>query len=105
MNTDKRYILQIKEAIARILLFTETMNSADELKGHTLAADAVIMNFILIAENVHKLSAETKNAYPDIRWENFNVAEQKIGNIKLGIDYDYAWKTIKEDLQKLQDKL
>lgn len=105
MTQDKRFIQQIKDAISRILLFTENMESAAELQTHSLAADAVIMNFILIAETVQKLSESCKLSYPDIQWSQFKVAENKIGNINMGIDYEYAWKVIKKDLPELQNKL
>jgi len=87
-----------------ILDYTKNM-SFEEFAGDRKTIDAVIRNFEIIGEAVHRLPEEFKNTYPHIDWSRIRGFRNRIVHDYFGIDYSIVW-TIKETyLPLLMDSL
>lgn len=57
---DHSILLNILDALNKILEFTSIFNNANEFQNDNLRFDATLMNFIVIGEMVGKLSNDLK---------------------------------------------
>ncbi len=70
-----------------------------------MAYDAVMMNFIVIGEACKRMSAETKNANPQIDWKGINSYRNFIAHEYFGVDENIVWAAIKIELPKLKKEI
>jgi len=68
-NKDYFIILSILETIEKIFRYTKSYNSAEELYKNDRDFDAAMMNFIIVGENVGKLSESLKIKNQYINWQ------------------------------------
>ena len=54
--------------------------------------------FEIIGEAVGKLSAELKQAYPDILWQDIKDFRNLLAHEYFGVDLEIVWNTIRSDL-------
>jgi uncharacterized protein with HEPN domain len=64
---DYDYLLDIREAIQRIVAYPEGMTLAQFLQD-TKTQDAVVRNLEIIGEAAKHLSAQLRRTYPNIPW-------------------------------------
>ena len=73
LNKDYYILLSMVETIEKILRYTHGYQSAEELYQNDRDFDAVIMNFIVIGEEVGKLTGEFKAKNAQIDWPRYRV--------------------------------
>ncbi len=93
------------ETIEKILLYTHGNQSADELYQNDRDFDAAMMNFIVIGEEVAKLTDEVKAKNEHIDWSKIYNLRNIIAYHYFGINVDIVWQIISNDLPKLKDDL
>ena len=105
LNRDYYILLSMLETIDKIIRYTTRYQSADELYQNDRDFDATMMNFIIIGEEVGKLTDETKEKNKQIDWEKIYSLRNIIAHHYFGINVDIIWQIICSDLPKLKNDL
>jgi len=105
LNKDYYILLSMLETIEKILKYTSDYQSAEELYQNDRDFDAVMMNFIVIGEEVGKLTDEIKIKNQQINWLKISSLRNIIAHHYFGINVDIIWQIIRNDLPKLKDDL
>ena len=76
--------------------------SEEKLRENSICMNAVAMCILQIGELTTHISADFKNAYPDIPWSDIrgmrNVAAHHYGDFSA----KYLWQTVEGDIPKLR---
>lgn len=104
-NKDFYILLSMLETIDKILRYTSTYKTAEELYNNDRDFDAVMMNFIVLGENVNKLSDAFKDKQKQIDWNKVYGLRNIIAHHYFGINADIVWQIIQTDLVKLHQQL
>jgi len=105
LNKDYYILLSMLENIEKILRYTRGYQSAEELYQNDRDFDATMMNFIVIGEEVGKLTDEVKAKNKQINWHKIYTLRNIIAHHYFGINVDIVWEIISKDLPKLNDDL
>ena len=105
LNKDYYILLSMLETIEKIIRYTSIYKSAEELYQNDRDFDATMMNFILIGEEVGKLSNQLKEKPQQINWQKIYGLRNIIAHHYFGINVDIVWQIIRNDLPKLKDDL
>lgn len=105
LNKDYYILLSMLETVEKIIRYTSNYHSADELYQNDRDFDAAMMNFIVIGEEVGKLSYELKSKNELIDWQKIYSLRNIIAHHYFGINVDIVWQIISIDLPKLKDDL
>ena len=105
LNKDYYLLLSILETIEKIFRYTNAYQSAEELYQNDRDFDASMMNFIVIGEDVGKLSDEFKRKNEQIDWQKIYTLRNIIAHQYFGINVDVVWQIISIDLPKLKEEL
>jgi uncharacterized protein with HEPN domain len=93
------------ETIEKIIRYTSNYHSAEELYQNDRDFDAAMMNFIVIGEEVGKLTDEIKAKNKQVDWQKIYSLRNIIAHHYFGINVDIVWQIICNDLPKLKDDL
>ena len=105
LNKDYYILLSMLETIEKILRYTGSYKSAEELYENDRDFDATMMNFMVIGEEVGKLTDEIKARNEHINWQKIYTLRNIIAHHYFGINVDIVWEIISKDLPKLNDNL
>lgn len=103
-RTDKDFLLDIREAIRRIEIYTKGLNYQKFLQKIE-TQDAVLRNLEIIGEAVKNVSSNLKKKYRDIQWKEISGMRDKIIHFYFGVNLDVVWHTIKDKLPELKEKI
>lgn len=96
------------------LFFQDILDSIDKIFGYTskiayedfiydsMIIDAVIRNFEIIGEAAKHIPEEYKEKYPELPLREMTGMRNVLIHDYLGIDYQFIWQTIKDDLPQLR---
>ena len=99
-------LLNIIDAIAKIKQFSGQFKTADEFFENSQAFDASLMNFIVIAEMVEKISDELKNdTKNEINWWKIKDFRNILAHNYFGVDAEEVWQIIKKSLPILENNI
>ena len=103
MRSDQERLLDILEAIQRI----ERRSPDDK---HSLEADELIQTWVLhhlriLGEAVRALSADFRDAHPDLPWSGIIGMRNILVHHYFEIDTDAVWSVLKNDLPALKTKV
>ena len=90
------------ETIEKIIRYTSNYHTAEELYQNDRDFDAAMMNFIVIGEEVGKLTFDLKATNKQINWEKIYSLRNIIAHHYFGINVDIVWQIITIDLPKLK---
>ncbi len=105
LNKDYYILLSMLETIEKIIRYNSIYQSAEELYQNDRDFDATMMNFIVIGEEVGKLSEKIKAKNKQINWQKIYGLRNIIAHHYFGINVDLVWQIICNDLPKLKDDL
>jgi uncharacterized protein with HEPN domain len=105
LNKDHYILFSMLETTEKILRYTYGYQSAEELFQNDRDFDATMMNFIVIGEEVGKLTDEVKAENEHINWQKIYTLRNIIAHHYFGINVDIVWEIISIDLPKLKDDL
>jgi len=107
IKNDLLYILNILEAIEKILIYAKDCKNAEDFyyKNDQLNFNATLTLFTQIAENVGKLSDELKNIYFPIEWHKIKGLRNRITHDYTGIDIFIVFDIIQNSLSNLESEL
>jgi len=98
------YLEDIREALVRILEYTDGMVYESFIKDHK-SQDAVVRNFEIIGEAVKNISDQYKNDHPEIPWKSMAGMRDKLIHHYFGVNFDVVWGVIKNDLRKVLNEI
>lgn len=104
-NADKDllYLLRILEAIGKILLYSKEYQNADEFlfKNDQRDYNASLLLMMQIGEQSAKVSKDTKQKFPEIKWQVLKGFRNRVAHEYVNIDKLIVFSIIKNDLPKL----
>jgi uncharacterized protein with HEPN domain len=104
-NADKDllYLLRVLEAIEKILLYSKEYQNADEFLFENDQKDynASLLLMMQIGEQVAKVSKETKQKFPEIKWQVIKGFRNRVAHEYVNIDKLIVFSIIKIDLPQL----
>ena len=105
-HKDFACLLNMLDAIDKILRYSNKFESADDFYNDTISFDASMMNFIVIGEMADKLSeifiSETSTS---IDWHKVKGFRNIIAHNYFGIDAEEVWQIINTNLPNLKSDL
>ncbi len=105
LNKDYYILRSMLETIEKIIRYTSNYHTAEELYQNDRDFDAAMMNFVVIGEEVGKLTVDLKTTNKQINWEKIHSLRNIIAHHYFGINVDIVWQIISIDLPKLKDDL
>lgn len=97
-------IEDILESIDKIERYTKDMDYAAWLEDEK-TVDAVVRNIEIIGEASSHLPDDVLERYADIPWHLMKGIRNFLAHEYFGVDVEVIWKTVKEDLPLLRERL
>lgn len=92
--------------IDRLSHLTRDMKTKrDFLLQDELLKDGVLLGVQTICEYANKIDVSVKEKYNDVPWKSIREQRNFIAHDYGNIDYGIVWKTFKEDIPKVREKL
>ena len=104
MREAKLYLLDIKNAIRKIQKYVADV-SYEQFSQNDEKIDAVIRNLEIIGEAARCIPQRIKQKYSGINWQDIAGMRNIIAHEYFGVDLAIIWKTIKENLPELGNKI
>lgn len=98
------YLFDIINSIKEIESFIDNITYEDFMKDRK-TSNAVIRSIEIIGEATKQIPKSIKDKNPSIPWKRMAGMRDKMIHEYFGIDYDIVWKSAKETLPKLKDKI
>lgn len=98
------YLSDISGFITKIEQFTKGL-IYDEFVKDEKTVFAVIRAIEVIGEASKNISLDFRKKHKDLPWKEMSGTRDKLIHGYFGVDYEVIWKTIKEDLPPLKEKL
>jgi uncharacterized protein with HEPN domain len=100
MRRDDAYLLDILIAARKALKFLEGM-TWEEFEQSELHQNAVVHLLEIIGEAARLISQETRDAHPDIPWEQMIGMRNRLIHEYFRVDLATVWDTVRNDLPRL----
>lgn len=101
---DREFLNDIREAMVRIESYIAGMNYEDFLND-IKTQDAVVRNIEIIGEAAKNITVGLKSKHKDIDWKKIAGMRDKIIHFYFGINLDVVWKTSKNKIPELKEKI
>jgi len=103
MPRDPRvYIVDILDAIQRILSYTENMDFVAFAKS-SITFDAVVRNLEVIGEAAGRIPEDLKAGSPEIEWRKIIALRNVLAHEYFGIHTKIVWDVVVDKLKPLED--
>ncbi|MBN2148388.1 MAG: DUF86 domain-containing protein [Anaerolineales bacterium] len=103
-RTDNDFLLDIQDALQRILEYTAGMNWETYLRDYK-TQDAVVRNLEVIGEATKSLSDSLRSQYPDIPWRDMAGTRDRLMYHYFGVNQEIVWQIIEQDLPGLKSQI
>lgn len=103
MRDDRVYLLHIRDAIERILVYTREGREAFFADPRT--QDAVVRNIEVVGEAVKSVSQSLRQGHPQIPWTRIAGMRDKLIHEYFGVDLNLVWDAVQRDIPRLRDEV
>jgi len=103
-RSDAELAEDIREAIARIALYTQGMTYGTFFQD-IKTQDAVVRNLEILGEAAKGLSAEFRRDHAAIRWQDIAGMRDRLIHHYAGVNWSIVWNVIEEKLPELRREL
>jgi uncharacterized protein with HEPN domain len=104
MRRPENLLTDILNAVEKIEQYTKNIDY-DGFCSNPEKVDAVLRNFEIIGEAVKKLPRGIKLKHKDVDWKSISGMRDVLVHEYFGVDLEIVWKTIKDDLPILKEKI
>ncbi|MGK7942899.1 MAG: DUF86 domain-containing protein [Microcystaceae cyanobacterium] len=101
MNRDKASLLDIHNAIHRILLFSKDLTKSD-LENNEEKQSAILDQVIIIGEATKRLSMDFRNHYSTIPWKEIAGMRDILAHQYDKVNISTLWYVINDDIPELE---
>jgi len=101
---ERDFLLDIEEAVRRILEYTAGMSWDEYLRDYK-TQDAVVRNLEVIGEATKNLADEFRNQYPGIPWRDMAGTRDRLTHHYFGINQEIVWQIVEHDLPGLKEQI
>ena len=101
---DSVYLRHILDSCQAIESYTFAIGESDFFSNQ-MRQDAVLRQIGIVGEAVKKISVETRNAYPEIRWRDVAGMRDKIIHDYFEVDLKIVWLTATQDIPAIKERL
>ena len=98
------FVIHIIESIKNIESFMDKISKNNFFKNKEKQS-AVIRQIEVVGEAAKNLPAEFRIKYKNIPWKDIVGMRDKLMHHYFGINLKIVWKTVKEDIPNLKDKI
>ena len=105
LNKDFYILLSIQETLEKISKYSSAYSNAEDFYENDRDFDATMMNFIVLGEEVGKLSDEFKVKNEYINWSKIYGLRNIIAHHYFGINVDLVWQIIQNDLPIFREQI
>lgn len=98
------FLKHILESIEKIEEYMKGKTKSEFVDNEQLQ-DAVIRRLEIIGEATKNISTSFRNKHPNIEWQGIAGLRDKLIHHYFGIDLDLTYKTIKEKVPELKEKI
>jgi uncharacterized protein with HEPN domain len=98
---ERLYLLDVVGAIDKILSYT--VAGRGQFFGDAKTQDAVVRNLEVIGEAIKGLSAETREAHPEIPWRKIAGTRDRVIHGYFNVSLNVVWDIVEKDLPPLRD--
>jgi uncharacterized protein with HEPN domain len=102
-RSERLYLADIRDAIDRILTYTE--EGRESFLADARTQDAVVRNIEIIGEATRGVSDVTRQAHPAIPWRDMADMRNKIIHDYFRIDLEVVWDVVTNDLRPLREQI
>ena len=101
------FIQDILESIELIEDYTKGTNKEEFLNkdSNLQMKDAILRRLEIIGEAVKNIPEDFKNKYPNVSWKKIAGMRDILTHEYFGVILERVWKTAKDDLPKLKEKI
>ena len=100
----KLYLEDILTSIASIEEYTKGLSFKD-FSDDKKTIDAVVRNLEIIGEAARNIGQSFAEKHSELPWSEMISMRNKVIHEYIAVDLDILWKTIKEDLPKLEEQV
>lgn len=97
MRSDRERLLDVLERIHNIRRYAPSRATLDD----TLVADAVVHSFEVIGEAAKNVSAQLREAHPEVAWSEASRMRDRMAHGYFSVDLDVVWDAVDRDLPVL----
>lgn len=101
---DKFGLESMLESIDKIQRYSSKYSNPQDY-NNTIEFEASVMNFIILAEMVDRLSDEIKSENKNINWHSIKGFRNIAAHDYFGLDMDEVWDIIQNHLPSLQQNI
>lgn len=103
MKSDRAYLEHMLDMIDRIEFATAAGRTA--FLESVLHQDAVLRNLHTLTETTQRLSADLRDAHPEVNWAALAAFRNVVVHDYLGIDIELVWTVVSQDVPDLRAKV
>ncbi|MBX3002236.1 MAG: DUF86 domain-containing protein [Caldilineaceae bacterium] len=105
MRPDRLYLTDIIDATDAIQRFLVDISDEDHFLVDELRQAAVLQKLIVIGEAAARLSAETKQRYASVEWQDIVGFRNIAVHAYFSVDWSIVWSTVTDDLPQLRQQI
>jgi uncharacterized protein with HEPN domain len=107
LKSDLLYLEHILECIRRVDEYIGGQRDSaarEAFRASSLVQDAVIRNLQVLSESAARISPEHQALEPEVPWKQVRGFRNVLVHQYLGIDLEFVWSIVVEDLPVLKEK-
>lgn len=104
MQRDLQFLLDMLQSAELIVTYTDRC-SKDDFVANVQLQDSVIRRLLVIAEAARRVSAETRQALPNIAWQEINGMRNRLVHEYDDVNLNIVWDVVRSQIPSLIEEL